>query len=149
MGAVVCVLAIVVWWIFFSRAPWSERLGAVALAVVALAAAKRIVHVSVATGMMGMMFPFYALPVLTTAFVAWAVASRRLSDGLRRASMVATILLACGVFTLLRTGGITGEGASQFAWRWTKTPEERLLSRARDKPLALPSAAPAASRAPS
>src|SRR6202790_4282856 len=51
MGGFVCALAIVVWWVFFSRAPWSERLGAVALAIVALVATKRIVHVSVATGM--------------------------------------------------------------------------------------------------
>src|SRR5258708_2241150 len=144
MGAVVCVLAIVVWWIFFSRAPWSERLGAVALAVVALAAAKRIVHVSVATGMMGMMFPFYAIPVLTPAFVAWAVASRRLSDGLRRASMAATILLACGELTLLRTDGITGGTGSLWAWRWTKTPEQRLLAQAGDEPAAVAPAQAAA-----
>src|SRR5438034_2350121 len=42
--------------------------------------------------------------------------------------MVATILVACGVFTLLRTGGITGDADSDLHWRWTKTPEERLLA---------------------
>jgi len=35
-----------------------------------------------------MMFVIYAIPVLSLAFVVWAMASRRLSDGLRRASMV-------------------------------------------------------------
>jgi outer membrane protein assembly factor BamB len=71
--------------------------------------------------------------------VAWAVASRRFSNGLRRASLVATILLACGAFTLLRTGGITGYADSDWHWRWSKTPEERLLAQGGDEPTALAS----------
>jgi outer membrane protein assembly factor BamB len=147
MAAVVCVLAIVVWWLFFSRALWSERLGALALAIVALLATKRLVHVSVATGMMGMMFMFYAIPFLSVAFVAAVVASRRLSDGLRRAAMAAVILLACGAMTLLRTDGITGGAGSLWAWRWTPTPEQRLLAQAGDEPAALVSTAAAAATA--
>src|SRR6202166_3716971 len=143
IGGFVCAFAIVVWWLFFSRAPWTERLGAVALAIVALFATSRIIHVSVATGMMGMMFPFYSIQVLCPVFVAWAVATRRLSDGLRRATMAATILLACGVFALLRTDGITGGAGAQWAWRWTKTPEQRLLAQGGAEPAA-PGSAPAA-----
>src|SRR5207302_5521443 len=100
-------LAIVVWWVVFSRARWSERLGAVVLMVVTLFATSRIIHVSIATGAMGMLFPVLAIPGLSLAFVVWAVASRRLSIGPRRAAMVATILLACGVWALVRTGGFT------------------------------------------
>ena len=96
---------------------------------------------------MGLMFPVYAIPVLSLAFVVWAVASRGLSDGPRRATMVATILLACGGWVLLRTDGITGEAVSHFAWRWSKTAEERLLARASDKPTAIPPA-PAAVQPP-
>src|SRR5579864_6929175 len=144
MAAVVCVLAIVVWWVFFSRAPWSERLGAVALAVVALVVAKRLVHVSVATGMMGMMFWFYAVPFLCAVFVAGVAASRRLADGPRRAVMAASILVACGAMSLLRTDGITGGAGSLWAWRWTETPEQRLLAQAGDEPAAVPPAAAAA-----
>ena len=144
MGGLVCALAIVVWWLFFSRAPWSERLGAVGLAALALFATSRLVHVSIATGAMGMLFSISAIPILTVAVVAWAVASRGLSDGPRRASLVATILLACGVWTLLRTEGISGSAGSQWAWRWTKTPEQRLLAQGGDEPAALPPAPAAA-----
>jgi outer membrane protein assembly factor BamB len=147
IGAVVGGLAIVVWWVFFSKAPWSERVGAIGLMIVALFATSRIVHQSIANGMMGMMLPIFAIPVLSLALVAWAVASRRLSGGPRRASMVSTILLACGVFTLVRTGGITGGGDSDLHWRWTETPEQRLLAHAGEAPTA-PPAAPAVAETP-
>ena len=143
MGGVFFGLAIVVWWAFFSRAPRSERWGAIVLMIVALVVTSRLVHVSIATAMMGMMFPIVAIPVLSSAFVVWAVAGRRLSLGPRRAAMVATILLACGAWTLVRTGGFTGNLHQDFAWRWAKTPEERLVAQTGDEPAALP-AVPAA-----
>src|SRR5207302_2490301 len=87
IGELLGGLTIVVWWLFFSRAPWSERVGAIVLMGVALFATPRIVHKSIATGMMGMMFVIYAIPLLSLAFVAWAVATRRLSTGPRPASM--------------------------------------------------------------
>jgi outer membrane protein assembly factor BamB len=146
-GGLFGVLAFVVWWAFFSRAPRSERLGALVLMIVALVATPRILHKSIATGMMGMMFFVYAIPVLILAFVAWAVACRRLAAGPRRAAMAATILLACGAWALVRTDGITGAGASQLAWRWSATPEERLLAQAGDQPAALPQA-PAVAETP-
>ncbi|MCZ6506755.1 MAG: hypothetical protein O7A04_01720, partial [Acidobacteria bacterium] len=74
MGSLLCALAIVVWWAFFSRAPRSERWGAVVLMIVALVATPRILHESIATGMMGMMFVIYAIPALGFAFVVGAVA---------------------------------------------------------------------------
>ena len=137
-------LVIAVWWAFFSRAPRFERWSAIVLMVVALIATKPILHVSIATGGMGMLVYLYSIPVLSLAFVVWAVAGRRLSDGPRRATMVATILLACGVWTLLRTDGIIGDGVAQFAWRWAETSEERLLAQAGDELAALPSAPGAA-----
>src|ERR1035438_5481067 len=147
LGGLLCALAIVVWWAFFSRATMLERWGAVVLMIVALLATSRIIHVSIATGMMGMMFPIYAIPVVSLALGVWALASRRLSDRPRRATMVATILLACGVWTLLRTNGVSGAG-SDLAWRWSKTAEQRLLAHANDEPAALPTAPPALPTAP-
>src|SRR5262249_44110700 len=60
--------------------------------------------------------------------------SRRLPEGLRRATMVATILLACGAWTLFRTEGINGDHVATFGWRWAASPEERLLAQAGDAP---------------
>jgi outer membrane protein assembly factor BamB len=147
IGGLVCGPVLVVWWLFFSRAPWSERLGAVALMIAALAATPPLLHESVAQGNMGFQFLGHVIPVLSLAFVVWAVATRRLPDGLRRVTMVATILLACGAFTLVRSKGLRGDGSPEFAWRWAETPEERLLARA--GPLAAPAPTESPDEAPS
>ena len=127
-------LAIVVWWLFFSRALWAERVGAIVLIIVALVVTSQIIHKSIATAGQGMFFIIYAIPVMSLALVVWAVTSRRLSDGPRRAALVAIILLVCGGWTLLRIDGITGDFGADFAWRWAETAEERLLAQTGDEP---------------
>jgi len=139
-GGLIGAVAVVVWWAFLSRAAWAERLGAIVLMIVALGATWHLRHES--------MGPFwlvaYAIPILCLAFVVWAVASRRLAEGPRRAMMIATVVLACGAWTLVRTEGISGDHSATFAWRWTKSPEERLMAQAGDVPAPLPSATAAA-----
>jgi len=137
-------LLIVLWWVFFSRAPWSERLGAVGLMVAGLFATSRIIDKSLATGAQGMLFPMLAIPGVGLALVVWAVATRRLSNGPRRATMAAAILLACGVWGLVRTGGFTASNFhNDLHWRWTMTPEERLLAKSHNEPEAPAAARPA------
>jgi outer membrane protein assembly factor BamB len=123
-------LAVLVWWAFFSRAPRLERWGGVALMIAAVVATKPILHESIRGGMMGLMFVFSVIPFLSLALVVGAAVGQRLADGPRRATLVAAILAACAFWTLLRTDGITGEGRSQLAWRWAKTPEQKLLAHA-------------------
>ena len=127
-------LIVLLWWLFFSRAPWSDRLGALVLMVVGLLATSRLVHESIANGMMGMMLTIFAIPVLSLALVLGAVVGRQFSAAGRRASLATAIILGCGAFLLLRTGGITGDADSDFHLRWTPTPEERLLAEADDEP---------------
>ena len=134
-GAAALVL---LWWLFLSRAPWLERLGAIALMAASLFGAWSLRHDS-----MGPMWVFgYALPVLWVALVAGAAIARRLPDGPRRATIAATILVACGAWTLVRTEGISGDHAATFGWRWAKSPEERLLAQAGPGPATPPTVAP-------
>lgn len=130
LGGVACGVAIIVWWLFFSRAAWPDRIGAIALMIVAVLLTKLVVHQSISNGMMGMMLPIFSIPVLTLALVVAVAAGRRLSGAPRRALVGAAILLGCAVFTLLRTGGMTGDANSDLHWRWTQTPEEKLLAQA-------------------
>lgn len=135
-------LAILLWLLLFSRAPWIERIAAPLLIVGALILTKRVVHPSIAGGAMGMLLYVYAIPVFGLALVAWAVVTRRFTTGARRLALLATIGIGCAVFMVIRTGGLTAEFDNDFHWRWSKTPEQRLLAQASDESPA-PSSAPA------
>ncbi|MHC4502925.1 MAG: outer membrane protein assembly factor BamB family protein [Planctomycetota bacterium] len=141
LGGMALGLVVFAWWAFFSRAPRPERWGAPVLMIVAMVATSSILHESIQTGHMGLMFSMYVIPILSLAFVVWAVATRRLPNRLRRATMVATILVACGGWTLVRCDGITGHAGADFAWRWAETSEERFLTRLDEEPMVAPSAA--------
>ena len=135
-------IAILLWWLLFSRAPWLERIAAPLLIVGAVILTKRVVHASIAGGAMGMLLYVYAIPVFGLVLVAWAVVTRRFTTGARRLALIAAILLGCSVFMVIRTGGLTAEFDNDFHWRWSKTPEQRLLAQASDESPA-PSSAPA------
>jgi outer membrane protein assembly factor BamB len=137
LGGVACALAILIWWLFFSRARWSERLTAIAVMIVAIVAIRPLTDISIQRGMMGMMF-FISVPVtLSLAFVAWAIVSDRLSERRRRVALITAIVIGCGVWTLARNDGILG-GFADLEWRWTPTAEERLLAQGNDDPTPLP-----------
>ena len=134
LGALACGVLILLWWLLFSRAPWVERLGVMAVLIGAGAATYFVAHPSIRGGAMGMLVPVLLISTLPAALVLWAVASRRLTAGRRYAVLIALVVAACGLIAVLRTDGMLG-GASQFAWRWTPTPEERLLAQAAANPL--------------
>ena len=145
LGSLFFALVIVVWWAFFSRARRSERVNALALLALALGATWLLKHDS-------MWLPWlfaYAIPVLSLAFVTWVVVTRGLSDRVRRVTMVATILLACGAWLLVRQDGINGDHNAKFGWRWAASAEERLLAKTATEPAPVaPATAPLATPLP-
>jgi len=124
IGSLIFFLVIVAWWAFFSRARWRERLGALALIAAAIPVTWLLKHES----MWLQWLLAYAVPVLSLAFVTWAVSTRRLPNRLRHATMIATILVACFAWLLLRQDGINGDHNATFGWRWSPSAEERLLA---------------------
>ena len=129
LGGVIGGAAVAVWWLTFSRAPWSERIGILAIVIAALATTGLVGDKSIAVWIL-----WYSGPLLALAFVGSLVAARRLNPRGRRAAMAAAILLTCGAATLVKIVGVTGNGVAQFTWRWTDTPEDRLLARAEVEP---------------
>ncbi|MGE0464807.1 MAG: PQQ-binding-like beta-propeller repeat protein, partial [Vicinamibacterales bacterium] len=129
LGGALGVAVALVWWVLLSRAPWSERVAAVVVMAGVLAVAWRFVHPSIANGFMRQMPLVFGTPLLALGLIAWAaMVRRRYSGAARFVSMAACVALAGSALTLVRTGGITGDADSDLHWRWTPTPEERLLA---------------------
>src|SRR5688572_32963275 len=91
LGSVAGGALILLWWLFFSRAPWVERIGAVVLMAGAVYATARLVHPSIANGMMGMMPVIFSIPLLSLALVAAAALGRSGPPGARRAWIAGTV----------------------------------------------------------
>lgn len=136
VAALIGALAVVIWWLFFSRARWSERLGALAVMVVAWLAMRPFLDPSISGGGMGAL-PVFAVPLMAVALVVSLALTERRSDSVRRISVVVAIAIACGFCTLVQTPGTRG-GFFEFHWRWTPTPEERLLAQGDDEPVPIP-----------
>jgi outer membrane protein assembly factor BamB len=147
IGGLLGFAGVVVWWLFFSRAAWADRIGGVVVMLAALAATYPLLDPSLATGAMGMLFPMLALPGVCLVFVLWAAVSRPWPAGVRRSTMVVAVAASCLVWTLARTGGFTGAFDNDLAWRWTPTAEDRVLALADDTPPAPPATAAAAAPA--
>jgi outer membrane protein assembly factor BamB len=141
IGSLLGFAGVVIWWLFFSRAAWFDRIAAVVLMVAALAATFPFLDVSLAAGAMGMLFPMLAIPGICLAFVIWAVVSRRWPRRVQRGAMAVAIVASCAVWTLVRTGGFSGAFDNDLAWRWTPTPEDRVLALSDDTPPTPPVAA--------
>lgn len=140
LGSLACSLLIGLWWLLFSRAPWVERGAAVILIAVGMFGARAMADRSIVTGGMGFLYYLLAVPLVSVALVAWAVATRGLGTGARRLTMAGVVLAACGIWALVRTGGFTGDFQNDLHWRWEKTPEERLLAQQASLPVAAPAA---------
>lgn len=139
IGSLVCTLLLIIWWAFFSRARKLERLTTLGLLVIAVLVMWLLRHES-------MWLPWlfaYALPVLCLVFVAWAVLTRTFNDRLRRATLVATVLVTCGAWLLVRQDGINGDHVATFGWRWAPSAEERLLAQTSNQQLSSTAQVPA------
>jgi outer membrane protein assembly factor BamB len=121
---IAAALALMVWWLFASRLRWGDRLLGVALFAGFGGVALALLHPSYP----GVGLIIYGLPIVTSAMVAWLVLSFFLSWPIRRVGLAVVLLLAWGYFPLLRLEGLNGSFTPKTHWRWTPTPEEKLLA---------------------
>ena len=122
MASMALGLVIVLWWLFFSRARWLDRLGGLVLLAASVGVAWGLKHESMGPHwLVG-----YALPVLYLAFVGSLVATQRMPEARRRLVVAVTVLLVGAGWALLRTDGIDGDHDGIYAWRWSETVEQQL-----------------------
>jgi outer membrane protein assembly factor BamB len=139
LGAFIAAFAIVVWWLFFSRASWIDRLGAIVAMLVAFVVARPLLDKSIATGAMGGLPFVLGIPALCLTLVVWAVTCGNRPARFRRAMLVLAMVGVTAAFGVLRTDGISTAGF-QLKWRWTPTAEERLLAESSREPVTSPPA---------
>lgn len=128
LGSVFLAVLVIVWWVFFSRAPKSERWISLIVILISLAITSQFIDYSIATANMGLMFVMYAIPVVSWILVLWAVIAGKTSGRFRLISLVITIIAGSGFWVLLRTDGMTGVAHHKLNWRWAQTHEQLLLS---------------------
>ncbi len=121
-------LAVLIWWLFFSRIPIPCRWGGLVLMILSTFVLTRLADPSITTAFQGMMIYNYVIPFLSLGLVLWAIIGQKLRRLWRRLTLIATILVSCGIWTLFRSEGISGSGGADLAWRWSKTYEEKFLS---------------------
>ena len=124
MGVFAAAFLIILWWLLFSRAQWKERFAAFGIVILAAVITLALNHES-----MGLFWMFtYGIPSFSIAFVIWAVAAHRVTERARLPLLVGVMVLLGGIWTLLRTEGVTGDHVLVFHSRWTASAEERLLA---------------------
>ena len=124
-GPVVLSALIAVWWLFFSRAPWSDRglglAGLMGLIVVGyFLCDQSLQHLQ----------PFLVY-VLPDAFIAFTVALLVLSFISPRVGTIAALIAgacAVGYWDLQRFDGMWGNFRATLSWRWEKTAEDTFLA---------------------
>jgi outer membrane protein assembly factor BamB len=127
---------IIVWWLFFSRLRWLERIAALLMIAIAVVATRPLLHPSILGGAMGGLPIALAIPPASLALVAWALLAHRWPDRRRLAALAVIVVVSCGSTALLRTDGVGGGTMFQLQWRWTPTAEQRLLAEVNDDPVA-------------
>jgi len=121
LGAVVFGLVVVVWWLFFSRAPWTERIGAIVLMVVAVMINRSLVDPSIAGGAMGNLIYLLSIGPLCIALVVALLVSRNRPVWTRRVAIVTVSENA----TPESPPSSTRSAICRFCWRELVRPPSR------------------------
>jgi outer membrane protein assembly factor BamB len=119
-------VGILIWWLGFSRLPWSERLIGLGLLIGGGILARLVADKSMAFGLLMNGIPA-AITAAVAAMLVVNMAIARASSKARLATLAIASVLAWGYFTLIRLDGITGQLKGQQSWRWTETAEDRFL----------------------
>ncbi|MEM9378526.1 MAG: PQQ-binding-like beta-propeller repeat protein [Planctomycetota bacterium] len=122
-GPALSVLLFLVWLLGASRLPWGVRgtiLGAVVLPLIALQ--------PVMQEGANLALWIYGVPLAMLGTAIALALTRASAPRTRRACVLALGLVAWTPFPLLRIDGFVGDYSPELSWRWTPTPEERMLA---------------------
>lgn len=131
IGPFTCAVLILVWWLFASRARWSERLRGVGGMVLATVVSSLLLDKT----MRGYGIMMFVIPWSTTAFAAALIVLGRLRTKARTYAALAAALAIFVYCDLIRNDGVWGDFKSATAWRWVRSPEETFLAELEERSL--------------
>jgi outer membrane protein assembly factor BamB len=123
-GPMIAAALFTLWWLFASRVRWRDRF--LILAVCALGGVGMVKLGHSSMGLFALILD--GVPVVTTVWTLWLLATRSWAWPARRWGLIGVILAAWGAFLLLRFEGTTGDFIPSFAYRWGPTIEDRFLA---------------------
>jgi outer membrane protein assembly factor BamB len=126
-GSMVVPALFVLWWLFFSRVTWRERLFGL-LACAGVGGAMWMAYDPSLRDNVFFAACFMILPVVFSGWVVWLFLARSSSRQARLAGLCVVCLLTFGYFTSQRFDGMTGEFGPEFSYRWTPTAEDRYVA---------------------
>jgi outer membrane protein assembly factor BamB len=117
-------ILILLWWLFFSRAWWLERV----VGCLGVMAAITVSVMWMDKTMLGPPIVVLTLPSTLAVFALTLATLSRMLSFRRTLVAIATSFLMAGFSTLLQNDGATGDFGFGFDWRWKPTPEQIFLS---------------------
>lgn len=119
-GPLLVGLLIMIWWLFLSRARWTERI----VGILGLGAAVAIEQLVCHESMRGPLLMVMTIPMAIAGFTIGAILFRNTLSMDRTRIAIGFALAAALVSALLRTDGVWGNFAFGLDWRWTTSSEE-------------------------
>ena len=124
IAPLVVLLGLLLWWLLASHLRWFDRL----LVVGVFVAVTTVTLVAADPSFRSIALAIYALPIVVTAWPGWLAISFLFPWPVRRAGVL-LVFVAVGIgCSLLRIDGMDGDFVAKFSWRWTPTPEQKLLA---------------------
>ena len=124
-------VALLLWWLTFSRSTWQERL----LGLIVVVGGAALILAIADKSMRGPGAVMLTVPMGMTAFgIATILVSRMLTI---KRTVIALLLatIAFGYSALIRHDGVWGDFGNDYNWRWTKTQEDLFLAERGDSKL--------------
>ncbi len=123
-GPALCGLAILVWWLAYSRARWTERLAGVFGLIVLFVITMMLLDKS----MLGPGAMILTFPIGLAGFAIAAFFVRNIFGFQRTVIALSVAAFAFASTLLLRTSGVWGDFALDLNWRWNLSAEQKFVN---------------------
>lgn len=122
-------LGIILWWLMFSRARWTERLVGFIGIILVITIVVLLMHPT----MLGAPVTVITVPLGITGFAIGSILFARILAFKRTLLCLVAAFVGAGFTLTLQNFGTRGDFSFEFDWRWNTSPEEQFLAEQADR----------------